>query len=77
MVLSQFFGFPSQKMSFYNSEMGNGRSLCNFACDDIIIKNSLLDIFLGLVIDNNLDLSDCILIYEKLQMKNRILYSEY
>ena len=58
--------------------MGNGRSLCNFACDDIIIKNSLLDIFLGLlVIDNNLDLSDCILIYEKLQMKNRILYSEY
>ena len=31
-----------------------------FTCNDIIIKNSLSDKILGLTIDNNLNLSDCI-----------------
>ena len=36
----------------------NGNNLCNFSCDDIIIKNSLSEKILGLTIDNNLDFSD-------------------
>ena len=35
-------------------------NLCNFTCDDIIIRNSLLEKILGLIIDNNLDFSDYI-----------------
>ena len=35
----------------------NGNKLCNFSCDDIIIKNSLLKKMLELTIDNNLDFS--------------------
>ena len=37
---------------------GNGNNLCDFSYDDIIVKNSLSDKFLGLTIDNNLDFSD-------------------
>ena len=37
---------------------GNGSNLCNFSCDDIIIKNSLSEKILGLTKDNNLHLSD-------------------
>ena len=33
---------------------GNGYNLCNFSCDDTIMKNSLLEKILGLIIDNNL-----------------------
>ena len=36
----------------------NGRNLCNFSCDDIIIKNSLSEKILGLTIDNNLNFRD-------------------
>ena len=38
--------------------LGNGNNLCNFSCDDIIIKNSFSDETFGLTIDNNLDFSD-------------------
>ena len=38
--------------------LGNGNNLCDFSCDDIIVKNSLSDKFFGLTIDNNLDFSD-------------------
>ena len=38
--------------------LGNGSNLCNFSCDDIIIKNSLSEKILGFFIDNNLDFSD-------------------
>ena len=38
--------------------LGNGNNLCDFSCDDIIIKNSLLEKILGLTINNNLDFSD-------------------
>ena len=38
--------------------LGNGNNLCDFSCDDIIIKNSLSEKILGLTIDNNLDFSD-------------------
>ena len=38
--------------------LGNGNNLCDFSCDDIIIKNSLSEEILGLTIDNNLDFSD-------------------
>ena len=37
---------------------GNGENLCNFACNDITITNSLSVKILGLIIDNNLDFSD-------------------
>ena len=37
---------------------GNVNNLCDFSYDDIIVKNSLSDKFLGLTIDNNLDFSD-------------------
>ena len=37
---------------------GNGNNLCNFACDDTIIKDRLLEKILGLTVDNNLSLSD-------------------
>ena len=37
---------------------GNGNNLCNFSCDDTIIKNSSLEKMLGLIIDNNLTLND-------------------
>ena len=36
----------------------NGNNLCDFSCDDIIIKNSLSEKILGLSIGNNLDFSD-------------------
>ena len=32
--------------------LGSGSNLCNFSCDDIIIKNCLLEKVLGLTIDN-------------------------
>ena len=38
--------------------LGNGNNLCNFAFDDIIIKNSLSEKILGLTIANSLDFSD-------------------
>ena len=38
--------------------LGNGNNLCNFLCDDIVIKNSLSEKILGFSIDNNLDFSD-------------------
>ena len=38
--------------------LGNGNNLCDFSCDDIIIKNSLSEKILRLSIDNNLDFSD-------------------
>ena len=38
--------------------LGNESILCNFAFDEIVIKNSLLEKILGLTIDNNLDFSD-------------------
>lgn len=37
---------------------GNGNNLCNFSCDEIIIKSSLSEKILGLSIENNLDFSD-------------------
>ena len=42
----------------YFMTLGNGNNLCDFSCDDIIIKNSLSEEILGLTIDNNLDFSD-------------------
>ena len=38
--------------------LGNGNNLCNFSCNDIIIKNSLSEKILGLTIDHNLEFSD-------------------
>ena len=38
--------------------LGNGNNLCDFSCDDIIVKNSLSDKFFRLTIENNLDFSD-------------------
>ena len=38
--------------------LGNSKNLCDFSCDDIIIKNSLSKKILGLTIDNNLDFSN-------------------
>ena len=38
--------------------LGNRSNLCNFSCDDIIIKNSLSKKIFGITIDNNLDFSD-------------------
>ena len=38
--------------------VGNGNNLCDFSCDDIIIKNSLLEKILGFTIDNNLKFND-------------------
>ena len=32
--------------------LGNGNMLCNFACDDMIIKKKLSEKILGLTIDN-------------------------
>ena len=49
--------------------LGNGNNLCNFSCDDIITKNSLLKKILDLTIDNNLDFNDHISNI-KLQIKN-------
>ena len=49
MVLSYLFVLESQKT------LGNGNNLCNFAFDDIIVKNSKI---LGLTIANNLGFSD-------------------
>ena len=37
--------------------LGNGSNLCDFSCDDTIIKNSLSEKILGLTIEN-LDFSD-------------------
>ena len=51
-----FLVFNPKKCYFKNLE--NGNNLCNFSCDDIIIKNSLSEKILGLTIDNNLDFSD-------------------
>ena len=33
--------------------LGNGNNLCDFSCDDIIIKNSLSEKILGNTLDNN------------------------
>ena len=38
--------------------LGNENNLCNFSCDDIIIKNSFSEKILGLTIHNNLDFGD-------------------
>ena len=38
--------------------VGNGNNLCDFSCDDRIIKNSLLEEILGFTIDNNLKFND-------------------
>ena len=57
--------------------IGNGNNLCDFSCDDIVIKNSLSEKILGLTIDNTLDFSDHISNILKLQIKNSVLYSEY
>ena len=38
--------------------LGSGSNLCNFSCDDIIIKNSLSEKMLELTIGNNPDFSD-------------------
>ena len=37
---------------------GNGSNLCDFSCDDAIIKKILSEKILGLTIDNNIDFSD-------------------
>ena len=37
--------------------LGNGNNLCSLSCDDIIIKNSLLEKIFWLSMDNNLDFS--------------------
>ena len=57
--------------------IGNGNNLCDFSCDDIVIKNSLSEKILGLTLDNTLDFSDHISNILKLQIKNSVLYSEY
>ena len=41
-----------------NAILWNGNNLCDFLCDNIIIKNSLSEKILGLTIGNNLDFSD-------------------
>ena len=38
--------------------LGNGNNLCDFSCNDMIIKISLSEKILGLTTDNNLDFSD-------------------
>ena len=38
--------------------LGNGSNLCDFSCNDMIIKNSLSEKIFGLTIDDNLDFSD-------------------
>ena len=64
--------------SCHFTTLGNRNNPCPFACDDIIIKNSLPEKILGLTIDNNLDFSHYISnTYVKLQIKNRMLYSEH
>ena len=50
--------------------LGNRNNLCNFSCDDIIIKRSLSERILGLTIDPILILMITSLIYVKLQIKN-------
>ena len=51
-----FLVLNPQKMSFYDS--WKWEQPLHFSCDDVIIKNSLSEIILGLTIDNNLDFSD-------------------
>ena len=65
-----FLHFRTLKVWFYDNflvlnpkqcdfmTLGNGSNLNSFSCDDIIIKNSLLEKMLGLTIGNNLDFSD-------------------
>ena len=60
--------------------LGNRNNICNFACNDTIIKNSLSEKILGLTIDNNLDFSDhisniCKTANEKLNALFRVLGS--
>ena len=50
-----FLVLNPQKCHFVT--LRNGNNLFDFPCDDIIIKNSLLEKILGLTIDNNLDFS--------------------
>ena len=38
--------------------LGNGNNLCDFSCDDIIIKNNFSEKILGFTIVNNLDFSE-------------------
>ena len=38
--------------------LGNGNNLCDFSCDDIIIKNSSSEKMLGLTIDENFDFTN-------------------
>ena len=52
----KFLVLNPQKCHFMT--LGNGENLCNFACNDIPITNSLSVKILGLIIDNNLDFSD-------------------
>ena len=68
-----FLVFNPKKCYFKNLE--NGNNLCNFSCDDIIIKNSLSEKILGLTIDNNLDFSDRIYnIYKTAYQKLNVLF---
>ena len=45
-----------QKCQFMT--LRNENNLCNFSCDDTIIKKSFSEKIIGLTIDNNLDFSD-------------------
>ena len=38
--------------------LGNGSNICDFSCDDIIIKNILSEEILGVTVDNNLHFSN-------------------
>ena len=60
--------------------LGSGNNICNFACNDTVIKNSLSEKILGLTIDNSLDFSDhisntCKTANEKLNALFRVLGS--
>ena len=58
--------------------LGNGNNIFNFACNDTIIKNSLLEKILGLAINNNLDFSDPISnICKTANEKLNALFREY
>ena len=59
-----------------NPTLGNWNNLCNFSCDDLIIKSSLSDKTLRLTIDNNLDFNDHISnIFKTANQKLNILFT--
>ena len=60
--------------------LGSGNNICNFACNNTVIKNSSSEKILGLTIDNSLDFSDhisntCKTANEKLNALFRVLGS--